>query len=175
MRKNQTFIFFVLVVFVFGFTNQSFSQKAIELTNKQSNKKRIILTNQRVVYFLKEEVTKANVGIITSITNEGFTVGDKSVAFEDLKPIGRRRKGSGFITFMASAIGVSFLVNAIVKDEDPCPDCIDEGTTGEGYTVVEAGLGVVFVGLAVLNASHNSALKLDTKWNLVVIDQPPMK
>lgn len=167
-------VIFIGTLVSLGVSQTAFSQKAIELTNVSTGKKKIILSSHRVEFIRKEKPTERLVGRINTISETGFTIGEVTIPFEEVKAIGRRRKGSGFLSFMAGAMGAGFIIGALSND-DPCPDCIDAGSTGEGYTVLEVGLGLTVLTLGVVNSLNNTALDTEKKWKLAIIDQSVKK
>lgn len=170
----QVRIVLILTVLLMGMHYAGFSQQAIELTKVKTGKKKIILSGHRVEFRLKENPNIRLVGRIKAVSDSGFTIGDKHIPFTELKAIGRRRKGSGFLAFMSGLIGTGVIISAFSND-DPCPDCIDANTSDEDYTVLEVGIGVTILTLGVINSVNNTSFDIQKKWRLAVIDRPAKK
>jgi hypothetical protein len=161
-------------VLLMGMHYAGFSQQAIELTNVKTGKKKIIVSGHRVEFRYKEKPNIRLVGRIKAISDSGFTIGEETIPFAEVKAIGRRRKGSGFLAYMSGLMGTGIIISALSND-DPCPDCIDTNTTDEDYTVLEVGIGVTILTLGVVNSLNNTSFDIEKKWRLAVIDQPAKK
>lgn len=164
----------VCTVLLMGMHYAGFSQQAIELTNVKIGKKKIIVSGHRVEFRFKEKPNLRLVGRIKAISDSGFTVGDATILFSELKAIGRRRKGTGFLAYMSGLMGTGIIISAFSND-DPCPDCIDTSSSDQNYTALEVGFGVTILTLGVINSLNNTSLDIEEKWRLAVIDQPVKK
>ena len=148
-------------------------QKDIQLTKVTTGKKQVLEEGYRVQYTLQANPKVHHVGILESVTDSLIIVQGDSIAFDQLKSLGRRRKGSGFWAFMGGFVGTGIIIGSIQSSNyDPCPSCIDGGSSGEGWTAVEIGLGVAIIGLGINTAVRNSPRDLVSKWKLEIIDSP---
>lgn len=57
------------------------------------------------------------------------------------------------------------------SNSDPCPNCIDAGSSGEGWTAVEIGLGVAILAVGLNGAIRNSPRNVVSKWKLEIVNQ----
>jgi len=146
-----------------------FSQKALQLTNNQSGKKKYLEAGQRVEYVLNSTGRKHKVGILESVSDSVLSIQGVAIPLHDIKSIGRRRKGSGFWAFTTSFIATGLLIDAGTPDPDPCPDCEDSGSSGDG-TGIEIGMSLVFIALCINTVDRNSPKDVVKKWMLEVID-----
>lgn len=158
-------ILFILIV------QSGYSQKVVRLTKISTGKTQIIKTGQRVEYTLKKNPKPNYVGVVESISEDHLVVNGKSIAKDELKSLGRKRKGSGFWMTSSTILGGMLIVGAIsTASYDPCPSCIDAGTSGEGWTAVQIGLGATVLGLGINTMVRNSPRDLISKWKLEIVD-----
>ena len=155
-------------------TFPSFSQKAIQLTKVASGKKLVILTGHRVVCSVKSE-SKAMVGLVDMISENAVTIKGREILYDEIVAIGRRRKGSGFLTYMWGMMGAGMIISSFQGADDPCPNCIDEGNFGEGEAILSGITGAGLVALSFNTGVRNSPRELGKKWTLEVIDALPSK
>jgi len=153
----------------------AYSQKAIQLTNQTSGKKLLIKEGQRIQFTLKADTVPSSrhVGVLNSVTESTITVDQQVVSLEQLKSIGRKRKGSGFWSVASTVVGTGLIIGSIANSSyDPCPDCEGDDDSNAGMTVVEVGLGAAFIGLGINTIVRNSPRDLVEKWKLEIIDAP---
>ncbi|MBL7840594.1 MAG: hypothetical protein JNJ75_10670 [Cyclobacteriaceae bacterium] len=163
----------VLLVLLAILCSDIYAQRVLQLTKVSNGKKIILKEGYRVVYILQGN-TSRNKGVIDKINESSVTIGGYDFLLSEFKAIGRKRKGSGFWSASSATLGTMFIVGAIQASqaEDPCPDCSDEGSTGEGWTAVEIGIGAALVGLSINTTTRNSPRDVVKKWKLEIIDQP---
>lgn len=168
LMKN---VFAVIIVMFFGI-QASFAQKAIQLTKVSTGKKHILLVGHRVEYTLKSKPQVHYIGLIDSVNETSVVIQGTKISYEELKSIGRRRKGSGFFASALGFFGAAAVVSAFKEPEDPCPSCIDSGSSGEGLTVLGGIAGAGLLGLSINTVARNSPRDLIKKWKLEIINQP---
>lgn len=165
-----TTAFILSVSFIYPVFSQ---QKEIQLTKVTTGKMQALKKGYRVEYTLRANPKVHHVGIVESVTDSLIVVQGESIAPDQLKSLGQRRKGSGFWAFMGGFVGTGIIIGSIQSSNyDPCPSCIDEGSSGEGWTAVEIGLGAAIIGLGISTAVRNSPRDLVSKWKLEIIDSP---
>ena len=149
------------------------AQKKIKLTNNNTGKERFLTEGQRVVYLLQGK-TYGEFGILNKVEDSVLTIDNKAIAISQLNGIGRRKKGGALGGAVLLTLGTGMFINAIMPDEDPCPDCIDAGTENEGLAVVgkvleiTAATGVIYLGAKALD--RNSVRDIRNRWTLEVVD-----
>jgi hypothetical protein len=145
------------------------SQKTIQLTNLSSGKKIYLNEGKRIQYILKDGTNF--IGVIKEIQPDAITVDEKTIDPTQLKSIGQRKKGSGFLAFAAGFVGTGLIIGAIQSsNDDPCSSCYDAGSSGEGWVAVEIGLGVGIIALGINGAVRNSPRNVLTKWKLEIVE-----
>jgi hypothetical protein len=160
----------LILTFVIFTISNLYSQRQIQLTNLTSEKKLFLKVGDRVQYVLKEG--GGAIGVIKAINDNSIQVEDVVLETESLKSIGRRKKGAGFWAFTSSAVGVGLIIGSIQSaNSDPCPNCIDAGSSGEGWTAVEIGLGVAILAVGLNGAIRNSPRNVVSKWKLEIVNQ----
>jgi len=161
----------VIMILSFATFNIAYSQKAIQLS-KSSGKKILLKEGDRISYFLKD-TTRSVTGVVEKINQESFSVSGKEIKIENVLAIGRKKKGSAAFATLGTMAGTAIIIGAIQSaNYDPCPDCIDEGTTGEGWTAVQIGLGAAIIGLSINTAVRNSRKDVTGVWKLEIVDVP---
>lgn len=165
---NPLIVIFYLACLICATDSQG---QRITLTNSKNQKELILTEGMRVVYMLHSK--KTGIGTLSEITSAGITVSDSTIPYEDLKKLGRRKRGSGFGTFVMSAFGGSLIGSVIFAgNSDPCPQCQTVSVEDEGGTlgnVVAVAGGATLIALAINSGIKNSARDL-TVWKLEVIE-----
>jgi hypothetical protein len=160
----------LLFLAFFGLSTNAEAQR-IKLTNTKSKKEVILVKGMRVVYVLKTK--SATVGTLTEITTTGMSIDGTPIAYEDLKSLGKRKKGTGFGTFALSFFGGAIIGSVIFADNsDPCPQCQTVSVEDEGGTagnILAVVGGVTLIALAVNTGVKNSPRDLSI-WKLEVVD-----
>ena len=153
----------------------AYSQRALQLTNLSSGKKLFIKEGQRIVYVLKGSTSRSK-GILEKVNESSVTIAGYDFKLEELKSIGRKRKGSGFWSTSSAILGVGMIIGSIQSaNSDPCPDCTDAGSSGEGWTAVEIGLGAALIGISINTTVRNSPHDVVEKWKLEIVDQATLQ
>jgi hypothetical protein len=163
-------IFLIIVINLI--CSVSIQAQYIKLTNRNTKKEVAIKKGMRVSYVLKNK-GRAVTGILNEITSTSITVDATTVSLEELSGFGRRKKGSGFGSFVMAFFGGAMIGSVIFADNsDPCPQCqtvsVEDNTAGKILTI--AG-GVTLIGLAFNTGIKNSPRNLEV-WDLEVIIQP---
>jgi hypothetical protein len=162
--------FIILCLASFSLVTDLQAQR-IKLTNSKNQKEVILSEGMRVVYLLQSK--KSGIGTLTEITAAGITVEGTTIPYEDLKRLGRRKKGSGFGSFVMSAFGGALIGSVIFAgNSDPCPQCQTVSVEDEGGTlgnVVAVMGGVTLIALAINSGTKNSARDLAV-WKLEVLE-----
>lgn len=151
------------------FANSVIAQKAVQLTRVSSGKKVVIKEGKRVIYKLKGN-SDAYMGNLESVGDSTLLIGGEKVALDQLEYFGKKSKGSAFWGSTLIILGSATIVGSIASaGNDPCPDCIDEGSSGEGWTAVEVGIGVGLIGLGANTLAKNSPRDLNEKWKIEIV------
>lgn len=169
---TSSFVRASLLVLLSILCSDIYAQRVLQLTKVSNGKKIILKEGYRVVYVL-EGNTSRNRGVIDKINESSVNIGGYDFLLSEFKAIGRKRKGSGFWSTSSAALGTMFIIGAIqATEDDPCADCTDAGSTGEGWTAAEIGIGAVLLGLSINTTIRNSPRDVVEKWKLEIIDQP---
>jgi hypothetical protein len=169
MKKRFLRISILASLLVLLICTIGYNQKALQLTNTSSGRKLLLKEGHRVSYVFQGESKK--VGVIKEITESSVIISGTTYQISDFKSIGRKRKGSGFLSYAFSFLGTGIVIGAIQNaNYDPCPSCTDAGSSGGEYTVIEVGIGLAVLGLGVNTAIRNSPKDVVTKWKIEIID-----
>jgi hypothetical protein len=174
-QKTRLIIALLLCIGLVVIGNTIYAQKSVQLTNLTSKKKILLKEGNRVSYFLQNSKS-GTIGTIDKVEVNLITISGKDVKLDEIKSIGRRRKGSGFLVSLGTFAGVGIIVGSIQSsNSDPCPDCTDGGSSGEGWVVAEVGIGAALIALSINTAVRNSRKDVVTKWKMEVIETPPVE
>lgn len=150
----------------------AFSQSglAIELANKQSNRKIIIKEGKRVAFSLKDG--NPGKGRVKSITADSIQVGDRRFAVTSVRTFGKRPAGARFWGIFLMSVGGIVLTAAVIPEPDPCPDCIDVSENDNSAVIAEIGIGVASMGLgyAILENSFSRKIEGGT-WDIRIVEK----
>lgn len=161
-------IFFLLVLSTVVTHAQS-----IKLSHTKRAKEIVLTKGMRVVYTPKVGVTRT--GKLNEITSTYMVVDDVSIAYEDLKKMGRRKSGSGFGSFVMACLGGGLVGSVIFADNssDPCPQCqtvyVENEGAGTAGNILAVTGGIGLMALSINSSIKNSARDLAV-WKLEVID-----
>jgi hypothetical protein len=144
-------------------------QKMIKLTNIETGKVLLIKSGARVAYTAKTHWGSIKKARVTSIADSVVVLNNIPVKLHQITSIGRKRSGSGFFSTFSVIVGTSAFISGIMPDPDPCPECIDAGSTGAGYAVAEVFLGAGLLYLGVNSIIRNTPKNVD-KWTLEIVD-----
>ena len=174
-QKTRLIIALLLCIGLVVIGNTIYAQKSVQLTNLTSKKKILLKEGNRVSYFLQNSKS-GTIGTIDKVEVNLITISGKDVKLDEIKSIGRRRKGSGFLVSLGTFAGVGIIVGSIQSsNSDSCPDCTDGGSSGEGWVVAEVGIGAALIALSINTAVRNSRKDVVTKWKMEVIETPPVE
>lgn len=167
--NHMRIVAFLAIIFC---SHAAFSQSnlAIELANKQSNRKIIIKEGKRVAYTLKDG--KPGKGRVKSIMADSIQVGNNTFAVTSVRTFGKRPAGGRFWgIFLMSAGGIAIMA-AIMPDPDPCPDCTDVSEdNGNSGTVLGIGIGAVSAGLGIAIFENTLTRKIDGgTWDIQIVE-----
>lgn len=166
---SAVFVCLMAVIFSLMSITDIVAQQAVQLTRSTDSKKITIKEGQRVIYKLKDE-TKAHIGILETVSDSSLTIDNQVIELTTFDFFGRRKKGSGFWSFFTMTVGVGMILDvALASNHDPCPSCIDAGTTGEGWTPVQVGLGLGLIALSANTTIRNSPRDLKKKWSMEIV------
>lgn len=153
------------------FALQAFSQSglAIELANKQSNRKILIKEGKRVAFTVKDG--NPGKGRVKSITTDSIQVGDRRFAVTSVRTFGKRPAGARFWGIFLMSAGSIALTAAVMPEPDPCPDCTDVSDGDNSAVIAEIGIGVVGLGLgfAILENSFSRKIEGGT-WDIRIVE-----
>ena len=148
----------------------------MQFVQVKSGKEFILPEGTRVAYLLDSGFV-SGVGILQKVYDDSLVVDETTISIEDLKLFGRKKRGSGFGSFLLGALGGSMIGTAFASGSEPdftCTNCtittVENKTDPSVYVVlVGGGLAVAAVGLhvALVNAPKNIR---DGKWRLEVVD-----
>ncbi|MBS1506479.1 MAG: hypothetical protein JSS79_07535 [Bacteroidetes bacterium] len=164
---NKHLILTFAFVFLVSWAN---GQKKIKLTKPDRQKPIYIENGMRIVYALHGDATYRK-GVITTIDPTFFVADGKTIAYEDLAALGRKRHGSGFLQFLLGTTGFGSIISAFNPPATPsCQGCQTVSTTDDGAVAGQVLIGVALVGLSINTAVRNSAKDVTSKWKLEVVD-----
>lgn len=149
----------------------AFSQSglAIELANKQSNRKIIIREGKRVAFTLKDG--KPGKGRVKSITADSIQVGDRRFAVTSVRTFGKRPAGGRFWGIFLMSAGAVMLTAAVMPEPDPCPDCTDVSEGGNSAIIAEVGIGVASLGLGFAIMENTLTRKIEGgTWDIRIVE-----
>lgn len=150
-----------------------FTQKKIKLTNTKSKKEVFLTEGKRVVYVLKDK-PGSKTGILNKITADSIVVDERLLGLEELKSIGKKSKGSGFLTFLMAGFGGAMIGAALAPEPDPCQNCQTvsvEDNGGSAFKAIYAIVGLAVVIIAINSATKNSPRNISNeKWSLEVVE-----
>jgi hypothetical protein len=150
----------IAVIFALTLITDVVAQQAVQITRHTDSKKIIIKEGQRVIYKLKDE-SRGHKGILETVSDSSLTIDHNVIPLSNFDFFGRKRKGSGFWSFFTMTVGVGMVLDvALASNHDPCPSCIDAGTSGEGWTPVQVGLGLGLIALSANTTIRYSARDL---------------
>lgn len=168
-----TFFKKIVLILLLAATPFICEAQQIKLVHAKSGREISLVPGTRVVY-VSEASRSAKVGILKEIYQDSITVDDKILYLKDIRKIGRRKKGSGFGSFILAALGGATIGTVLAPDPDPCPRCqtvSSPGDDGRIYDVVEVGIGAALIGLAVSIGARNSARDVKSgTWQLEIVD-----
>ena len=157
-------LFILALFFVFVSPLISDAQKSLKLTKVKSGKEFILPEGTRVAYVLDSGFI-SGVGILQKVYNDSLVVDETTISMEDLKLFGRKKRGSGFGSFLLGALGGSMVGTAFSPASEPdftCTNCsvtvVENKTDPSVYVVlVGGGLAIAAVGLhvALVNSPKN--------------------
>lgn len=159
---------FLAVIFC-AFPAFSQSNLAIELANKQSNRKILIKEGKRVAFTLKDG--RPGKGRVKSITPDSIQVGDRTFAVTSVRTFGKRPAGARFWGIFLMSTGGAFLTAAVLPQPDPCPDCIDVSENDNSAVIgqVSVGLASLGLGFAILENSFTRKIESGT-WDIRIVE-----
>ncbi len=162
----------ILLILVASFfvSQNLYAQKKIKLTKNNSKKTLILAEGMRVSYSVNGD-THIKKGILKKVDQTSCLVDDKTVAYQDLSRIGRKRAGSGFFQVLCAVVGVSLIKDALAPAPTPqCNGCQIEESDDSGLIAFELIGGTALVAIAINSGARNSARDVVHKWKLEVID-----
>lgn len=147
--------------------------QTIKLTNSKNGNELLLEKGTRISYRLTGNY-KLYKGDLQEITQDSIKVEDEWVAINNINMIGKKKKGSGFWTFISAAFGGAMIGTALAPEPDVCPSCTtviveDNGGTAGDVIMVAAGvgLGAVAINTAVKNSPKTIA---EDMWHLEVVE-----
>jgi len=144
------------------------AQKKIKLTNKESNQEIFLKEGARVSYILNNQDGRV-VGILKKVDLNQLVVDDETISIEDIKAIGRKKKGSGAGTFIFGFLGGALIVISLAPGPD-CPNCQTD-TSAKTSGIVTGVLAGVSLGAVALHIGAKNSLKdVSKKWKLEIVD-----
>jgi len=164
---------FPLAVFICLVLVGPSNAQTIKLTNSKNDNQLILEKGTRISYGLKDN-HKLFKGELQEITQDSVKVNDEWVAMHNIYSIGKKKKGSGFWTFISAAFGGAMIGTALAPEPDICPSCTtviveDNGGTAGDIIMVAAGvgLGAIAINTAIKNTPKTIA---EDQWNLEVVE-----
>ncbi|MGB3779666.1 MAG: hypothetical protein WA960_14995 [Tunicatimonas sp.] len=127
----------------------------------------------RVVYALTDQSGLVT-GELQEISKDSLIIDSKSISLVDLERFGRRKKGSGFWTFISSFVGGAMIGTVLAPEPDPCPSCQaviveDSGGTIGDVLLIAGGASLTAVGIN--TGIKNSPKDLSSgKWVLEIVN-----
>jgi len=140
----------------------------IILTNIKTQKVLLLEEGMRIAYALHGDLTIKK-GIINTIDKTFVVVDNRTLAYEDLSLIGRRRSGSGFFQFFCGFVGGGLIFSSLSPAPTPqCHGCQVESSVDTGAVVAGVLLGAGMIGVGINSGFRNSPKDVVTKWKLEV-------
>lgn len=159
---------FLAIIFC-SFSAFSQSKLAIELANKQSNRKILIKEGKRVAFTLKDG--RPGKGRVKSITPDSIRVGDRTFALTSVRTFGKRPAGGRFWGIFLMSAGGLLVTAAIMPDPDPCPDCETVGDDNNSATILGVGIGITSVGLGYAIVENTLSRKIEGgTWDIRIVE-----
>ncbi len=163
-------ILLLITIVVFALFQHAEAQKKIKLTNNQTQKVLILEQGMRVAYLLHTSFGARN-GVIKTIDKSSVKVDDRSISYQELTAIGRRRRGSGAFQIFCGAIGGGAIGSSLVPAPTPqCTGCQVQSSNDTGATVAGVLAGVAIIGIGVNSIIRNTPKNVVTNWKLEVIE-----
>ncbi len=159
-------ITFILLVFTCSITPCYSQTYTVQLQNRKTGKThKPVPIGARVVYSKWDSIGKMNIvnkGHLQAVHDSVLIIDGKEYPIKDLSQFSRRRKGSGFASFLLLGSGSQILINgALLSSVDNPKEQLTAGVVG-------VGLLAWYINVV----SKNCRKDITKKWKLNIVEVP---